>query len=523
MRPRITGAVPPGARAMAAAAKGAAAGKTAPRKPARRRRAVPPRSLADLPVVDQYVSASEGCVDAVTPALLGPRLGTQPGAVQEFLESRGVPVEASDTCVPYVAVTGGADGAASLHVASPAPQPAAAAPAPGCEPSRRVIEVPVHDINPGHLGPLLDVPVRVRWQLEALLPEMAPLPETDGEDAPATIARVTLERRGPADPERLQSLEILDAVTRRRLDAAWWVERSDGPGVLFGLNGTDYERLLWNSAVHFERVARGVGPSTRVVKRVVRQGKGQPRRVVTRVVKPRGYHLGIDLMADRGADVHAVADGIVAFAGTARGFGKLVIVDHGRGYKTYYAHLSAFARGLRPGDVLLRGDVLGLVGSTGRSSGPHLHFETRRGNDYIDPRDVSRQLEFWILTPEEQAWIARQILATAATTAVLPEGEDAGVPEHDDALGGPRASRPAAAASVSMVVAPEGTAVVESGLDVPACRAYAQVSGPERPELPKPAARRPARKRGPPKVSGAAKKTAAARAPARAASRSKRR
>ncbi len=415
--------------------------------------------------------------------MLGPRLGTDADVVRAFFDANGVPGGADDSCVPYVAVTGGAEGVASLHLAGPA---AGQPPLSSCEPQRRVIEVPTPAINPERLGPLLDIPGRIRWQVEVLLPEMAPVPEAEGEEAPATVVRLVLERRGTQDPERLQSIEVLDAATRRRIDAAWWVERPDGPGVLFGLNGTDYERLLWNSAVHFERVSRGVGPATRVERRVVRQGKSRTKKVVTRVVKPRGYHLGIDMMADRGVDVHAVADGTVAFAGTARGFGKLVIIDHGRGYRTYYAHLAATAKGLRTGDVLLRGDVLGLVGSTGHSTGPHLHFEARLGNDYIDPRDSSRQLEFWILSAAEQAWVARQMLAFAPP--VLPAG-------------------------ASMVVGTDGSVATHAGLSVddPAvCRAWTQVLEPERPELPKPVVRKAVRRKGTAKKA-AAKGPAASR------------
>ncbi len=449
----------------------AKAGKSPARRPVRRR-AVPPRSPAELPVVDRYVSTSEGCVDTVTPAVLGPRLGTDADVVREFFDANGVPADPVDTCVPYVAVTGGEEGVASLHLAGPvADQP----PPSVCEPVRRVIEAPANTVDPGRLGPLLDIPVRVRWQVEVLLPEMVPVPDTDGEEAPPVVVRLVLERRGSQDPERLQSIEVLDASTRRRIDAAWWVERPDGPGVLFGLNGTDYERLLWNSAVHFERVSRGVGPATRVERRVVRQGKSRTKKVVTRVVKPRGYHLGIDMMADRGQDVHTVADGTVAFAGTARGFGTLVIVDHGRGYRTYYAHLAATAKGLHAGDVLLRGDVLGLVGSTGHSTGPHLHFETRLGNDYIDPRDASRQLEFWILSAAEQAWVARQMLAFGPPVlpAVLPVG-------------------------ASMVVGTDGSVATHAGVfvdDSAVCRAYTQMLSPERPELPKPVVRKAVRKK----------------------------
>jgi hypothetical protein len=87
-------------------------------------------------------------------------------------------------------------------------------------------------------------------------------------------------------------------------------------------------------------------------------------------------HDGIDIGGNDGFPVHAAQDGTIAFADVASGYGNLVILRHGNGYETYYAHLSRFA--LRSGTVR-QGDVVGNVGSTGsRSTGPHLHFEVRR-------------------------------------------------------------------------------------------------------------------------------------------------
>jgi murein DD-endopeptidase MepM/ murein hydrolase activator NlpD len=106
-----------------------------------------------------------------------------------------------------------------------------------------------------------------------------------------------------------------------------------------------------------------------------------------------------------------VGDGVVSFVGRRGGYGNLVVVDHGRGYQTYYAHMSAFERGLKAGTPVLRGELLGRVGSTGRSTAPHLHFETRKDSKYIDPYDESRQLDFWVLTPEEHQRLEVRLLA----------------------------------------------------------------------------------------------------------------
>lgn len=90
----------------------------------------------------------------------------------------------------------------------------------------------------------------------------------------------------------------------------------------------------------------------------------------------RRFHTGLDIPAPRKTLVCAFADGIVRFAGSAGAYGKCVLVEHGDGYYTMYAHLSGI--GVEEGEEVKTGDILGLVGSTGRSTGPHLHFEVRK-------------------------------------------------------------------------------------------------------------------------------------------------
>ncbi|MDO9006675.1 MAG: peptidoglycan DD-metalloendopeptidase family protein, partial [Thiobacillus sp.] len=88
-------------------------------------------------------------------------------------------------------------------------------------------------------------------------------------------------------------------------------------------------------------------------------------------------HTGVDFGAPTGTRVKATGDATVAFAGRKGGYGNLVILRHHSGYETYYAHLSAFASGIRPGRSVGQGDVIAYVGSTGASTGPHLHYEVR--------------------------------------------------------------------------------------------------------------------------------------------------
>jgi len=88
-------------------------------------------------------------------------------------------------------------------------------------------------------------------------------------------------------------------------------------------------------------------------------------------------HTGVDFGAPTGTRVKATGDAVVKFAGRKGGYGNLVILRHSNGYETYYAHLSKFAAGLRSGSPVSQGQVIAYVGSTGASTGPHLHYEVR--------------------------------------------------------------------------------------------------------------------------------------------------
>jgi murein DD-endopeptidase MepM/ murein hydrolase activator NlpD len=96
-------------------------------------------------------------------------------------------------------------------------------------------------------------------------------------------------------------------------------------------------------------------------------------------------HLGIDYAANTATPVGAAGDGLVTFAGTRGPNGNLVSVRHNNGYESYYAHLSKIGAGIKPGVRLTQRQVLGFVGSTGRSTGPHLHFAIKRAGHFIDP------------------------------------------------------------------------------------------------------------------------------------------
>jgi murein DD-endopeptidase MepM/ murein hydrolase activator NlpD len=96
-------------------------------------------------------------------------------------------------------------------------------------------------------------------------------------------------------------------------------------------------------------------------------------------------HLGVDYAAPIGTPVRAVGDGVAIAVGTHGGAGKMIRIRHNSEYATAYKHLSGFAKGVRTGARILQGQIIGYVGNSGLSTGPHLHFEFFQGGRYVDP------------------------------------------------------------------------------------------------------------------------------------------
>jgi murein DD-endopeptidase MepM/ murein hydrolase activator NlpD len=138
---------------------------------------------------------------------------------------------------------------------------------------------------------------------------------------------------------------------------------------------------------------------------------------------PRGrrFHKGVDIKLNTGDPVKAAFDGVVRIALSGRrGFGKLVVIRHYNGFETYYAHLSKIL--VKPGEKVKAGDLIGLGGSTGRSRGPHLHFEIRYYDQAIDPEKMIC-FETGDLK-QECVYITREFLKTRTRlTAKSPVGD----------------------------------------------------------------------------------------------------
>lgn len=106
------------------------------------------------------------------------------------------------------------------------------------------------------------------------------------------------------------------------------------------------------------------------------------------ILKRYRAHLGVDYGARTGTPIYSAGDGVVSYKGVSRGYGNLLKVNHKEGYQTLYAHMHRFRRGIKKGHRVRKGQVIGYVGSTGLSTGPHLHFGMYRNSTAIDPQKV---------------------------------------------------------------------------------------------------------------------------------------
>lgn len=153
---------------------------------------------------------------------------------------------------------------------------------------------------------------------------------------------------------------------------AIWYEPSDGQGGgYYGFDGKAQKKAFLKSPVAFTRISSGFG---------------------MRVHPVHGYsraHKGIDFAAPHGTPIKAAADGTVELAKYSGGYGNMVVIKHWSNISTAYAHMSRIASGLRKGQKVRQGDVIGYVGSTGVSTGPHLHYEYRVAGVQQNPRAIA--------------------------------------------------------------------------------------------------------------------------------------
>ena len=145
----------------------------------------------------------------------------------------------------------------------------------------------------------------------------------------------------------------------------------DGKGAYYTGDGKSLKKAFLRSPLEFSRVSSGFGMRLHPIQQKYRA------------------HQGIDYVAPTGTKVRAVGDATVEFIGKQGGYGNLLILRHHANYSTAYGHLSGFASGLRKGSRVSQGDIVAFVGSTGASTGPHLHYEFRVNNQQVNPLAIA--------------------------------------------------------------------------------------------------------------------------------------
>ncbi|NCX65990.1 MAG: M23 family peptidase, partial [Burkholderiaceae bacterium] len=239
--------------------------------------------------------------------------------------------------------------------------------------------IPLQEVlyEPQRLGDKL--PVELAWELNSIVKQLYPDDSASLENSPKQV-RVIVDFGTRDRWAQIWAIEILDLATNQVLADAFWLNRDDIPGSFFTANGDSIERSFWTNPLSYRRISRGVG-------QVPIRSRTNPNNPQAQS-KDRRYrtHMGIDYAAPTGTPVFSVANGKVAFLGYSGAYGKLIIIDHPGNYRTYYAHLSNYNNELVVGNDIRRGMEIGYVGSTGRSTGPHLHYEVRVDKKPIDPK-----------------------------------------------------------------------------------------------------------------------------------------
>lgn len=184
----------------------------------------------------------------------------------------------------------------------------------------------------------------------------------------SAIYEVQFHQGEPVKTGRLLSAEF---INQGKTFQAVWFQNPDGEGGYYTPDGKNIRKAFLRSPLEFSRVSSGFSLA-----------RFHP------VLQTWRAHKGVDYAAPTGTRVKATSHGIVEFVGRQGAYGNLIVLRHQSKYTTWYGHLSRFAPGLRKGQRVSQGDVIGFVGATGLATGPHLHYEFRTNNVHQDPLRV---------------------------------------------------------------------------------------------------------------------------------------
>ena len=272
------------------------------------------------------------------------------------------------------------------------------------------IELPLRDVlyDPRKVSDKL--PVELVWELNSLIKQIYPEDSNSLENT-NSVVRLLVDFGDRDHWAQIWAAEILDPSNKEVFASAFWLERDDIPGGFFTGSGEAIERAFWTNPLSYRRISRGVGnvPVSRKKPTKIAANTNATAPVAVPQQRYRA-HMGIDYAAPIGTPVFSVANGKVVHLGYSGAFGNLIILEHDGGYRTYYAHLSNYNVELALGNDVRRGLEIGYVGTTGRSTGPHLHFELRKDGVYVDPYSPSMQLDLWSMRDNESGQLTREIL-----------------------------------------------------------------------------------------------------------------
>lgn len=187
---------------------------------------------------------------------------------------------------------------------------------------------------------------------------------------PGDTFKVTFEETRDDRGQRVKAGKIVAAsfTVKGETKQAFWFEDSFGRGDYYNEKGEGKRKLLLRTPLEVYRISSGFNLHRK-----------HPVLGYTRA------HKGTDFAAPTGTPVKASGDGTVVFVGRHGGHGNFVKIQHAGGFQTAYAHLSRYAKGLRKGQKVKQGQVVAYVGSTGVSTGPHLHYEVIQNGQYVNP------------------------------------------------------------------------------------------------------------------------------------------
>ena len=170
--------------------------------------------------------------------------------------------------------------------------------------------------------------------------------------------------------KRVGSGDILSARFTNRGKTYTAVRYTDKQGntSYYNADGTSMRKAFIRTPVDFARISS-------------RFSNGRRHPILNKI----RAHKGVDYAAPRGTPIKAAGDGKVILAGRKGGYGNTVVIQHGRSYRTLYAHMQGFAKGVRNGSSVKQGQIIGYIGTTGLSTGPHLHYEFQVNGTHVDP------------------------------------------------------------------------------------------------------------------------------------------